>query len=138
LQQEIKTLYALYTSGDEDTVTRLKPLLNTPSPNDLPAPAGPKAPNPATNPAKAKPCRKKAKSKTSLVSVTAAKPIPFMRFQQAVIHDRLKTMSEEEAAAVERHIGELYTAVLAEWEKPQHLATSDTPDDELEREYYQK
>jgi hypothetical protein len=101
LQQEIKTLYTLYTSSDEDTVACLKPLFDTPSPGDLPAPAGPEAPNPAPNPAKAKPHQKKAKLKTSPVSVTTAKPIPFVRFQQAVIRDRLKTMSEEEVAAVE-------------------------------------
>ena len=138
LQQEIKTSYGLYTSGDEDTVARLKHLFDTPSPDDLPAPAGPEPPNPVPNPAKAKPRRKKAKPKTSPVSVTAAKPIPFVRFQQAVIRDRLKTMSEEEAAAVERRIGESYAAALAEWEKPWLSATSDTPDDELKREYYQK
>lgn len=138
MQKEIKELHALYTSNDEETVSRLKPLFESPQPDESPSPADSETPAPVKK-KKKKTGKKKANSDTSPSPTTVDKPIPYVRFQQVIIRDKLKTMSDEEAAAVEEHIEESYAAAVAEWEKPWLFSgTSGTVEGGLEAEYYQK
>ena len=56
-----------------------------------------------------------------------------------MIREKLKTMSDEEAAAVDRHIEDAYANAMKLWEQPWlGLAKSSKPGDNLEDEFYMK
>ena len=83
--------------------------------------------------------RKKGQAATSNAVKKLVKNVPFIHFQQTIIREKLKTMSDEEAVAVENHIESLYTTAVKAWERP-WLASSSSgkPENELEADYYQK
>ena len=56
-----------------------------------------------------------------------------------MIHEKLKTMSNEEAAAVERHIEDSYAQAMKLWEQPWlGVGKSGKPGESLEDEFYVK
>jgi len=85
---------------------------------------------------------KKCKSKSKKV---AADPDcghyipPFVHFQQTIIREKLKAMSDEEAETVERHIEDAYAHTTKVWEQPWlALMKPGKSEDELEKEYLDK
>ena len=64
---------------------------------------------------------------------------PFVHFQQTLIREKLKTMSTEEAAAVERHIEDTYAYAMKVWEQPWlPLIKTGSSEDEVKEQYYAK
>ena len=56
-----------------------------------------------------------------------------------MIREKLKTISDEEAAAVERHIEETYSNAMKVWERPWlGFVKPGKSEDKLESEYYEK
>ena len=146
MQQEIKGLYDLFKSGDAATVTRLVPLFvkssETTSPVDSetapPVDSESTLPANTETPALETSTRRQKKRKTK----TPQKPFktpPFVHFQQTIIREKLKTMSDEEAEAVEDHVERSYAAAMTAWERP-WLSPSDSAkaESELKAEYHQK
>ena len=146
LQQEIKGLYDLFKSGDVATVTCLVPLfvksLETTSPVDSETtplvdskstlPANTETPALETSTLR----QKKRKAKTPHKPF---KTPPFVHFQQTIIREKLKTMSDEEAEAVEDHVERSYAVAMTAWECP-WLSPSDSAkaESKLKAEYHQK
>jgi hypothetical protein len=163
---EIKHLYKLYISGDSATLSCYKHLFsNEADPSEPPASAeevDPAAENvlsatvevsPPTGevPLPAEQSTTSADGESTQTS-PAPKVLPFIHFQQALIREKVKTMSAEEEAAVERYINEQRAAALKVWEwlwltaprtskLPEELTTLIEPgisEEDLEMEYYQK
>jgi len=88
----------------------------------------------------AKPSRKKRKSKKPVASTDDAHYVPpFVHFQQTIIREKLKTMSDEEAEAVDRHIEDAYANSMKLWENPWLASTqADISEDEAKRKFYVK
>ena len=64
---------------------------------------------------------------------------PFVNFQQTILREKLKVISDEEAAAVERHIEDAYANAMRIWEQPWlGLMKPGKSEDKLENEYYEK
>ena len=68
---------------------------------------------------------------------------PFVHFQQTIIREKLKTISDEEATEVERHIEDSYANAMKIWEQPWLAPTksatkSAESGDNLENEFYAK
>ena len=56
-----------------------------------------------------------------------------------MIREKLKTMSDEEAAAVERHIEDAYANATRVWEQPWlGVVKPGKHEDKLESDYYEK
>ena len=150
LFKEINQVYALYKSKDPQTLARYQHLFNnvvvadgssTPS---LLA----RVPDEAGTPEPTGPDSGETSRATSDIP-------PFVHFQQTLVRDKVKTMSDAESAAVEQLIEEHYAAAINAWEhpwlkipkatkgskKPKKSKTSKDihkTDEELEAEYYQK
>ena len=164
VSKEIKDLYALYKSGDPATLTYLSPLFD-PANSETASPADSKTAFPAssetalpassettsptntetTSPANAKTStsknttrRRLQKAKLSTKSAKrASKVIPFIHFQQTMIHEKLKTMSDEEVVAVESYIEDSYSVAIQTWKHPWlGSAASGKAEDKLESKYY--
>ena len=104
-----------------------QPDASTPQPDDPP-------------PAPTKSTKKKRKSKKAASGADSAFYIPpFVHFQQTIIREKLKTISDDEAAAIERHIEDTYAYAMKVWEQPwlSH-AKAGKITDKLEGEYYEK
>jgi len=96
--------------------------------------------DPLPTPTKSVRVKRKSKPKKTIPGTDGARYIPpFVHFQQTLIREKLKTMSDEEAVAVESHIEDSYANAIKLWEYPWlALAKSDKPGDGLESEYYRK
>ena len=83
--------------------------------------------------------RRKGKSGTSTTTQKSPKEIYFVHFQQTLLREKLKTISEEEAAAVDSHIETTYAAALKVWECPWYdPSRTDKTEEELKMEHYEK
>ena len=110
----------------KDTTTT-QPETATPQPDEPPPPP--------EQPTKKKPHKSKKKKATNLNGGHTIPP--FVHFQQTIIREKLKTISDEEAAAIERHIEDTYATAMKIWERPWlSLMKSGGSEDELESEYY--
>lgn len=160
LFQEIHTLYDKYKAGDEATIAELRPLidkslvsesspLTTPTPwdgvtasqTDVAEPQAGVAPphNEDVSITKAK-SRRRKKPKEKPTSTAHHVP-KFVAFQQAIIHEKVKGMSEVEAAAVKRLVETRYADALTAWESPWLPAKSGqehVPEVQLENLFYQR
>jgi len=157
----------LYKAGDPATLSALQGLFEKLPNNDPDAAAPPSPPNPTPHPSetpvpsKPTPRRKKTdtaatpqsddpsavpvpskktgrKSKKAAVGTDGVLYIPpFVHFQQTVIRDKLKSMSDEEATAVEAHIEDAYATAMKIWEQPWLAPTkAGKSGNNLENEFY--
>ena len=161
LFQEINTLYDNYKAGDAATVAELRPLLDKTLDSESPPPPTPADPENSTAtsqtdatepqattvtpPSKGASVPKKSKRRKQ----TKARPTPsathhvpkFVVFQQALFQERIKGMSEVEAAAVDELIEETYATALKIWESPwlsMKKGQEEVPENELENLFYQR
>lgn len=99
--------------------------------------------DPPEGPKGRKPRAKKSKSKKATVGVRhpSGRGVPkFLVFQQAIIREKVKTMSDTEADAVDALIEERYAAAIAVWESPWTAPKSGqegVSEIELENQFYQ-
>ena len=88
-----------------------------------------------------KPAKAKTKTKTKTKSLSDGHVPKFVVFQQAIIHEKLKTVTDVETAAIEALIKECYDAAMKIWESPWlSLAKGQEQalDIELENKFYQR
>ena len=148
LYEEIHTLYDKYGAGDEATVAKLCPLLGKPTTSTAsPSPENDTA-TPQTDVTTTQTDTTTAQADTSTSQTNAVPPtskgtrtkksqpkgrkqakekkqskpnnnIPrFVVFQQAIIREKIKEMSNAEAAAVEELIEDRYAVAMEIWESP--------------------